>query len=152
MTQQVGAWVHFQGANGLLFSARTKDIDFEDCSKFMKVKGDPVTLPEGMADALEAVLVFSPGSDAPDQEAEIEFVDGVLICRTQNERGQIERRVPLETHADSEQLEALPKMQINPTFFINVLGHTTTLTLDQGRALFSTKKFKHVLNLTMLEE
>ncbi len=150
--QTTSAWVHFKDGDGLLFSVRIVQTDFKDCSEFIKVKGDPVTLPNSLADALAAVLVFSPGDDVTSQEAEIEFVDKVLVCSTQNDRGRIERRVKLDKTADTKILEGLPKMIINPTFFAEVMLRTTTLTIEKGRALFSTKKFKHVMNLTMLPD
>lgn len=150
--QQKGPWLHFKDGDGLLFSARTLDTPFPDCSKFLKVEGDPITLPLALAHALEAVKVFSPMDDLPNQEAEIEVVDGVLVCRAENDRGKIERRILFPDQVDRKKIAHLPKMKINPSFFIDVLNHAATITVDEGRALFSTKKFKHVMNLTALEK
>ncbi len=148
--QQIGSWVHFKNGSDLMFSARCVDVDFPDCEKFMKIKGEAMALPEELADALKAVVVFSPGQELYNQEAHLKFENGALVCSAKNDRGEIHRTVPLQ-NVDGG-LDALPAIIINPTFFAEVLSHTADITVEGSKAMFSTRKFRHIMNLTMEEE
>ena len=43
--QQGENWVHFRNRDGLVFSARTIAVDFPECDRFFKLKGETVELP-----------------------------------------------------------------------------------------------------------
>lgn len=54
-------WVHFKNSNGLVLSCRhwVDDYPSDDISKVLQVKGEPLTLPKGLKEAVEKAEIFS---------------------------------------------------------------------------------------------
>lgn len=54
-------WVHFRNSEGLRLSCRhwVDDYPSDDISKVLQVKGEPLTLPKGLKDAVEKAEIFS---------------------------------------------------------------------------------------------
>jgi len=53
-------WLHFRNGNGLLLSCCRYMEEFPDLSKFLQeAEGTPVTLPKGLAEAVDVAQVFS---------------------------------------------------------------------------------------------
>jgi len=55
-------WIHFRNSEGLVISCRKYVEEFPDLDKFLKVKGESITLPDGLAEAVEKAGIFSAES------------------------------------------------------------------------------------------
>lgn len=60
------SWLHFRNADKLQLSCRRYLEDYPNLSKFLKVSGDPVSLPKGLKETLERTSIFidDPKEDA----------------------------------------------------------------------------------------
>ena len=147
--QQHQAWAHFKDADGIVFSTRLVDVDFPDgLDKYIdEMEGVEVTLPPGVAEALQAVMVFSPGEEVYEREAEIRFKKGKIVCRSQNDRGWIERTV-----ATKGVTTGIPTLWVNPLFFIDILQRLSSCVVGDGKAMFTAENFQHVIILPEEEE
>ncbi len=143
--QMQGTWVHFRDSKGLVFSARTIDVDFPEVDKFFGMPGKSTKLPSEIVKALDAVTVFSPGDLVEDKVAELHFKKGKVVCIAEDGKGRIERTVAMPD-AEPPNISMLP---INPVFFMEILKHTTTMKVAKGgeRVLFKAGAFEHVMNL-----
>lgn len=54
-------WVHFRNSDGLVLSCRhwVDDYPSDDISKVLQMKGEPLTLPKGLKEAVEKAEIFS---------------------------------------------------------------------------------------------
>lgn len=54
-------WTHFRNSDGLILSCRhwVDDYPSDDITKVLQMKGDPLTLPKGLAEAVEKAEIFS---------------------------------------------------------------------------------------------
>lgn len=52
-------WLHFRNPSGLVFSCRRYLEEYPSLSQFLKVEGQPMTLPKGLAEACDKADVFS---------------------------------------------------------------------------------------------
>jgi len=144
-----GGWVHFKNKEGLVFSARTVDIKFPDCDQYLKLQGETINLPPGLAIALQSILVFSPGNQADEREAVIVFGKGKVTCKSRNDRGWIERSVYMP---GLKAPQNIPSIQVNPMFFLDVLKQTTSMAVGESRVKFVAGTFEHIMNLHPAKE
>lgn len=52
-------WMHFRSSNGLCISCRRYEEEYHDLSPFLKMEGDVIVLPKGLAEAADKAEVFS---------------------------------------------------------------------------------------------
>ncbi len=139
------AWAHFRDGDGLVLSVRTVDAPFPDCDKFFEVAGKTVELPAGIVKALDAVMVYAPGTEDEDRVAELHFKKGKVVCVAEDGAGRIERMVA----APGMQPPPVNVLSINPVFFMTILEHVATMKVAKSgdRVLFKAGNFSHVMNL-----
>lgn len=130
----------------LSVAVRTESAVFPDCEEFLDVSGTTAQLPSVLGSAIQSVLHFAAGDEDADKEALLRFEKDAVVVRTErNDKGYIEKRVPLK--GIGSKLPNLGELPINPVFVAEVLKSATSVTVGDGRVLFTAPGFEHAMNL-----
>ena len=71
-------WVHFRNSTGLVISCRRHLEDYPNLSSFLKIKGEPLTLPKGLAEAAETADIFSSENQQEENLVKVSLQPGKL--------------------------------------------------------------------------
>jgi len=141
-------WAFFFGDNGVIFCSRLVNAEFPDYVPFMEGFDDnEIQLPKETRSMVEISSILTEGESIVDKEVTIEFGNGQMTIRGKNEKGWIENEVETGWKSD-----AVVQFAINPFFMLKILDHTTSMYYGEGKALFKSGEFHHVIALRVLEE
>ena len=142
------SWIHFRTDEGVVFSIRLLEgkADFE-FDQYFEVEGKELTLPDKLSSVLDTVSIMADGDFDFEKRIEV-IVDGdKLVCRGQKDQGWVE----MEEKSEEEGEEKL-SFFINPIFLKQILQKTNIMIVGEGRALFRSEKFEHVMLLSIGNE
>lgn len=140
------SWAHFQTKDGVIFSARQVLADFPAVSEFFDGEGNRVKLPEALAATVERVGVMADGDIDIDKKITLSFTTDKITC-TGSKKGVGSLEEEVDTVYKKEPFE----FSINPEFFSHILAKSTVMKLMEGKALFLSGNFKHLIALPMPE-
>lgn len=143
-------WLHFITDDEVMFSCRTMigDYPFDSLSRFFKKEPNNVmTLPKDLQDVMKAAAVFAAGDVDVAKMVEIKIEGNTIHCKSEKERGWMEKEIDIEEKFEKEIL-----FYINPMFFAQVLDKATSLFLIVGeeypdKAVFLNENFVHMIAL-----
>jgi len=137
------SWIHFQSANGVLFSMRTMTGEFRDVKPIFEVEeeGTRAILPKELGEALTDTLVLSDEESIFDKTSDIKIGDNQIVCEVKKERGWIKKSV------DVKYKKTPVEFSVNPIWLSEVLNYTTSVTIYPVKhlAVFQSGNFKHLL-------
>jgi len=136
------SWVHFKSDTGVIFSCRIVNGVYKDVDRFFEVEGKEFTLPENIKKYVDSSLVMADGKREFEKKIEMTISKDLIILRGETETGWIESKVPCQLD-----LEESFKVTINPVFLNEVLNKSTSIIVREGRALFKSENFQHVMVL-----
>jgi len=136
------SWVHFKSDTGVIFSCRIVNGVYKDVDRFFEVEGKEFTLPENIKKYVDSSLVMADGKREFEKKIEMTISKDQIILRGETETGWIESKVPCQLD-----LEESFKVTINPVFLNEVLNKSTSIIVREGRALFKSENFQHVMVL-----
>lgn len=130
------AWVHFRNAVGLQFSCRRWQEQYEDLNPIFEMEGSPMTLPGGLAEAVDKAKIFSSDNTESDQVF-VRLKDGKLLIRGEGSSGKYEemRKVAFDGEAS---------FMIAPKLLVEITKRTQDCSIGQGRLKVSTGRFVYV--------
>lgn len=138
------SWIHFKGKN-LFFSIRLLEEEFPEKAKefFPKETGEEFELPKELAGVLDKALVLLQEDLLLDKQVSLTFEDKEILCEVEKQDlGWFKEKIAMEN--DVEKME----VKVNPIFLKEILKHTTKIILvDEGRLLFTSGNFKHLIAL-----
>jgi DNA polymerase III sliding clamp (beta) subunit (PCNA family) len=137
-------WAHFKTPDGVTFNCKTMrgDYPFEPIEMLFGNGCDPIiAFPAEMTDTVESVIALASGDVISDKAITISVTKNKITCKAEKERGWVTKTVDVEY--DGEPFTFL----INPTFFSQILKQATDFAIQNGRGLFTSEKFQHVLSL-----
>lgn len=105
-------------------------------------KGQKITLPETLKEALEVLRLFLSPQEASQRYVTLKSEKSCLRVSGKREAGEITRTLALENPADFE-------FRVNVDYLLDIISHSYTLTLSENKtmALFSGKNFYHLIAL-----
>jgi len=147
------SWVHFKAEHpsgkefgtaysGAIFSCRIVNGVYKDVDKYFEVEGKEFTLPENIKKYVDSSLVMADGKREFEKKIEMTIAKDQIILRGETETGWIESKVPCQID-----LEETFKVAINPVFLNEVLNKSTSIIVTNGKALFKSENFQHVMVL-----
>lgn len=136
------SWVHFKSDSETIFSCRIVSGFYKDVDRFFEVQGKEFTLPENIKKYVDSSLVMADGKREFEKKIEMTIAKDRITLRGETEVGWIESKVPCQLD-----LEESFKVTINPVFLNEVLNKSTSITVREGRALFKSENFQHVMVL-----
>ncbi len=120
------SWIHYQNKEELILSTRIQKGDFQDLSKFLRPGGSPMTLPGGLAAALEKASIFSEANVENDVVL-VTLRSKQLIVRGEGPNGFFQE--VKEISYDGPSLE----FTIDPVLLIEITSQTNECYLEAGR-------------------
>ena len=136
------AWIYFRTKENVIFASRRNEGEFPDVSSFLELKGQKITFPKELRGLVQDVTVMAPGEFEIDKKISLRVEKGRIICRGEKEQGWMEKDLDFEGYTGKG-----VEFQVNPIFFEQVLGKSTSVVLGDGRALFTSGKFRHLMCL-----
>jgi len=147
------SWVHFKAEHssgkefgtaysGAIFSCRIVNGVYKDVDRFFTVEGKEFTLPTDIKKYVDSSLVMADGKREFEKKIEMKISKDSITLRGETESGWIESKVPCQID-----IEENFKVDINPVFLNEVLNKSTSIILREGRALFKSENFQHVMVL-----
>lgn len=138
-------WAHFKNESGAIFSCRTMEGDYPNekiLSIIDNIKGDEVSLPTDLVDALERAGIFATSSDqkvASAHRVQIEINNNKLTVRGEGQKGRHKEVSRLRYKGPSLEFE------INPDFLRDILKHATNMIVGDRALRFEGENFVHVI-------
>lgn len=136
------SWVHFKSDSGVIFSCRIVSGTYKDVDRFFEVEGKEFALPENIKKYVDSSLVMADGKREFEKKIEMSISKDQIILRGETDTGWIESKVPCQI-----EIEESFKVAINPIFLNEVLNKSTSIVVREGRALFKSENFQHVMVL-----
>ena len=138
------AWIYFITDEGVVFCSRIIKGDYPDWSGNFDFQGVKFQLPRGLRRSIENVSVLADGEFDIEKRIDVEIGGGKIRCRGERDIGWIENELEMEGGEGV-------RFSINPLFFAKILERSTYMVHGEGRALFRTGFFRHLLSLRMDE-
>ena len=136
------SWVHFKSDSGVIFSCRIVDGVYKDVDRFFEVQGKEFALPTDIKKYVDSSLVMADGKREFEKKIEMGISKDSITLRGETESGWIESKVPCQID-----IEENFKVSINPVFLNEVLNKSTSIIVREGKALFKSENFQHVMVL-----
>jgi len=134
-------WIGFKTAEGVQFFCRTSDVaDFPDVSSLFEFEGETFNLPTELKQIVESLAVITEEEFLTDRHMTVTIKDNKVSCFVEKSTVSANRWVETDIDKDITFI-------INPIFFKEILEQTRTIKISNGKALFTTGKFKHLLSL-----
>jgi len=136
-------WIHFKTKDDITFNCKALkgDYPYKQCSGVFEDVEPDMTLPESLKEVVASVTILADGDVDINKMIDVTIEPGLITCKAEKERGWITKTVPFEYKGDKV------SFQINPIFFAQILQHATELVLLDGKAMFSSGNFWHVVSL-----
>ncbi len=134
------SWMHFRNPAGLVLSCRRYAEEYSDVSKFLKVKGEPITLPKGLADAADKAEVFSSeNTEVEDNQVLVDLRPGKLRITGRGVSGWYTENRKLKYNGPALSFQIAPKLLIELTQRHNECEiSSTALKVDGGKFVYVT--------------
>lgn len=130
------SWIHFRNAAGLMLSCRRWQEQYENLDPIFDCDGDKITLPGGLAEAVDKAKIFSSDNSESDQIF-VRIKDGRLLIRGEGASGRYEEQRKVEFKGDCSFL-------IAPRLLVEISQRATDCLLGPGRLKISAGKFTYV--------
>jgi DNA polymerase III sliding clamp (beta) subunit (PCNA family) len=140
---ETDAWLHFRNPSGLVFSVRREVLDYPDLSALTKMVGEPITLPGGLAEAVDKAQIFS--AETTDNVVTIELKQGWLRLRSKGLSGWYEECREIGYTGEPLSFTIAPKM------LLEITEKTNECFIVPGRLKVIGTDFEYVTCLGTVE-
>jgi hypothetical protein len=139
-------WLHFQDDRGVMFSARLMKIkNMPDFTAFLAIKGQKFSFPAAMAPFIKEAQFQTRDDTTIEQKIEISIDGNLIELKGQGERGWSKNKMEIDYKG------AAINFHVNPTFFAEILKHSTKVEIEKGKCVFTSgKKFIHAMALPIV--
>lgn len=137
-------WVHFKNARGLILSCRryTDVSEYPDLTSRLKIKGQPLTLPKGLAEAADKAMVFTAPEGEDDDEITIELKPNRLKLTGQGAQGRYKEIKKIKY--DGPQITFL----IPPTLLIDIVKKHSECSVSEDFLIVKSGSYKYITCLS----
>jgi len=133
-------WLYFLVDNNIIFCSRMLSDEFPEVMNEFKFKAKNIILPDEFSNIVKRASIFAEGEDDIDKKIEVKIKDGKISCKGQNELGWIESKTGINIKEEFT-------FSINPNFLLQILSKTKNMKLGEGRIMFESENFKHLIAL-----
>ena len=132
------SWIHFKSKIGCVFSIRKVNGSFPDVAQFTKFKGTNISLPKSILDGLDIASVFV---DSTEPSVQISLKRGWCRIFKDGEGGTVDYREKIPYEGKDV------NFTINPTFLVEMLAHSTDITVASDKARLTSGDFTMITAL-----
>ena len=138
-------WVHFRNSDGLILSCRhwVDDYPSDDISEVLRVKGEPLTLPKGLKEAVEKAEIFS-SENAEGSNVIVNIKKGKFKITGKGVSGWFTEVKKSKYDGDSLQFTIPPKL------LVELVQHYNECEVSESRLKVKGGKFIYVTVLGKL--
>jgi len=136
------SWICFSTDDDIVFALRLVEDEFPDLEDNFKFQGGKVILPDEMKDSVKLVSNLAEGDSDLNRRIEVTILKDKIKLRGEKDIGWIEDYVPFDSKRDKD-----IKFNINPVFFLDILGRTNIMKVGEDRAMFEMENFQHLMAL-----
>ncbi len=134
-------WAFFETGDKTLFCCQLIiGMKYPVLDDFFEFEGIKFEMPADLKNVIEKASVISEGETDAEKLIEIKIEQGNITCRGQNELAWLE----LAMMTDIKLKESI-QFSINPFFLMKILDHTRKVRYGQGRILFESDDFLHLI-------
>lgn len=134
------SWAFFHTEDNVAFCCRLVSGQFPDYAPFLEgFPEEELELPEEIQSMIETAAVLA-NEESDEKEIEVIIDSGKIKCKGQNKIGWIESESRIQTKTNA-------RFVINSSFFHHILSHTKKMSFSEGKALFKSGQFRHVIAL-----
>lgn len=134
-------WISFFNKEGLCFCCRLIEGEFPDYKGLIQdFESEEIELPKEIKSMIETAAISADGETDIEKEIEIKFEDGLILLKGQ---GKISK---IETYSKAKIKDNIT-FKINPFFMSKIIDHTHSMFLGEGKALFKSGEFRHIIAL-----
>ncbi len=134
------SWVHFQDPSGLIISMRRYMDDYVNLDPMIPAKGNKITLPKGLPEAVEKALVFT-GENAESNDVTIQLKGGKLIVVGQGISGWYKEMKSI-SYAGAEMA-----FTISPKLLTDLSARHSECEITQDKLIVRGSSFVYVTSL-----
>ncbi len=140
-------WIHFRNSDGLVLSCRhwADEYPSDDLSKVLQMKGEPLTLPKGLKEAVEKAEIFS-AENAEDNNVIINLKKGKFKITGKGASGWFTEIKKSKYEGKSLQFTIPPKL------LVELVQHYNDCEVSENRLKVSGGKFVYVTVLGRVGE
>jgi hypothetical protein len=139
------AWIHFRDSDGLMLSCRRYVEKFPDLGPILEAAGKPLTLPDGLDEAVGCAQVLS-SEDSDSNEVVVRLEPGQLLLKSHGPSGKFKEIT--DASYDGEPLE----FSAAPHLLTEVIKRTNVCQVAPGRLIVEGERFKYVNCTNVVEE
>lgn len=134
-------WISFFDKNDLCFCCRLIEGEFPNYKPLIQdFESEEIELPKDVKSMIETAAISAEGETDIEKEIEIKFEDGLILLKGQGKTSEI------ETYSKAK-IKNNINFKINPFFMSKIIDHTHSMFLGEGKALFKSGEFRHVIAL-----
>ena len=134
-------WISFFDNDDLCFCCRLIEGEFPDYKGLIQdFESEEIELPKDIKSMIETVAISAEGEIEIEKEIEIRIEDGLFLLKGQ---GKISK---IEVYSKTK-IKSITAFKINPFFMSKIIDHTHSMFLGEGKALFKSGEFRHVIAL-----
>ena len=134
-------WVHFQTKENTIISCRIFEDAYPDISKHLKCKGESLTLPENLLEALEKASIFAKQEADLMEVIEISMKDEKLEIFSESEGGWFKESIKIE------EVKNPINFKIPPYLLRDILKQTSECVIGKAKLKFKGKDWVYIAAL-----
>lgn len=131
---ETDGWLHFRNAQDVTFSCRTTEESYPNLDRFLECKGEKGEFPEEMGEMLDRADTMSDG-----ERVNVALNGSKLTVSTDGNAGWYEEIARVKYAGKPVDFD------IHPDFLVSMLKIGTTIVIAEGRLLFQTDDFIHIV-------
>jgi len=137
-------WIYFFTEDNIILCSRIVEEKFPDVEKEFDFDAKEISLPDDFSYLVKNASILASGEFDIDKKIEVKISKGKISCKGQNDLGWIESKIEIDTKQNFT-------FSINPIFLLQILKKTNKMKFGEGKILFETDKFKHLIGLYIEE-
>lgn len=146
----VGAWAHFQDAEGVIYSTKLLQEKYPDDqvrailpdAEEIESMGEVYLFPQGLEESLDRVSVLASKDDENAAQYVSVYAEGMcMVVHGIQELGEIRDVIPCE----SNPMEEGKVLNVAPDLLLNVLKTTREFRMGGSKVYFETDKLKYAV-------
>lgn len=127
-------WLHFRNAQDVTFSCRTTEESYPNLDRFLECKGGKGEFPEELGEMLDRANTLSDG-----ERVNVALNGSKLTVSTEGVAGWYEEPARVKYTGKAVDFD------IHPDFLVSMLKIGTSIVIAEGRLLFQTDDFVHIV-------
>lgn len=139
------SWMHLKNKQGLIYSCRLFMDEFPDLSPYLTVKGDKITLPGSLRDAVMKAEIFSKENTGTDK-VQITIKTGKIIIKGEGSLGWFRETIKLPYKGEDL------TFMVRPAMLREIVKRNNECTINPTRLKIDGDNYRYVSCLSKVKQ